>query len=155
MLEQAHPGSAESRAILWQFYREVVERYYEREMADREIDEAMADGPSDDLVAPTGLFVLARAAGRVVGCGGIRFVDAHVGELTRVFVVRPARGTGLAGALVRHLEGAARGAGLAILRLDTRSDLVEARGLYARLGYEEIDPVDDRLYGDHWFSKTL
>ncbi|MEP7765569.1 GNAT family N-acetyltransferase [Sanguibacter sp. 25GB23B1] len=154
-VEQVNPGSAQANAILWQYYREVVARYHDRETSDDEIDEAMADEPSDDLVAPTGLFVVVRRGSRAVGCGGIRFVDARVGELTRVFVAPPERGTGVAVALVRHLEDRARAAGLARLRLDTRADLVEARGLYAKLGYEEVEAFNDGPYADHWFSKAL
>ncbi|WP_420877320.1 hypothetical protein [Streptomyces neyagawaensis] len=39
--------------------------------------------------------------------------------------------------------------------LDTRADLVEARALYARLGYEESEPHNDDPYADHWFTKRL
>ena len=150
------PDSTESRDILWQYYWEMVARYYaDREVADHEVDAAMADEPSDDLVAPTGLFVVARRGARAVGCAGVRFVDARVGELTRVFVVPSERGAGIAVALLGHLEGAARAAGVSRLRLDTRADLVEARGLYARLGYAEVEAFNDEQYADHWFAKEL
>jgi hypothetical protein len=39
--------------------------------------------------------------------------------------------------------------------LDTRSDLVEARALYARLGYAETEPHNDAPYAEHWFGKSL
>ncbi|HEY8981257.1 MAG TPA: GNAT family N-acetyltransferase, partial [Streptomyces sp.] len=39
--------------------------------------------------------------------------------------------------------------------LDTRADLVEARALYARLGYTETAPHNDDKYADHWFTKPL
>ncbi|NYV79008.1 GNAT family N-acetyltransferase, partial [Streptomyces sp. UH6] len=39
--------------------------------------------------------------------------------------------------------------------LDTRSDLVEARALYARLGYRETPPHNDGVYAEHWFAKDL
>lgn len=154
-VEQVNPGSTQALDILRQYYREVVARYHRREVADHEVDDAMADEPSDDLVAPTGLLVVARRGTQVVGCGGVRVVDAHVGELTRVFVVPPERGAGVAGALVGHLEDRARAAGLTHLRLDTRADLVEARRLYARLGYVEVEAFNDGPYADHWFSKPL
>ena len=44
---------------------------------------------------------------------------------------------------------------MALLRLDTRSDLVEARGLYAALGYQEVPAFDGGPYAEHWFTKTL
>lgn len=52
-------------------------------------------------------------------------------------------------------EEAARRSGARVMRLDTRSDLVEARALYARHGYREIEPYAERLYADHWFEKTF
>ncbi|CAM5536760.1 Acetyltransferase OS=Streptomyces glaucescens OX=1907 GN=SGLAU_10760 PE=4 SV=1 [Streptomyces glaucescens] len=48
----------------------------------------------------------------------------------------------------------ARG-GASGLVLDTRGDLVEARTLYARLGYEETAPHNDEPYAEHWFAKNL
>jgi hypothetical protein len=39
--------------------------------------------------------------------------------------------------------------------LDTRHDLVEARALYARLGYAETEPHNDDRYAEHWFAKNL
>ncbi|NIH79009.1 hypothetical protein [Amycolatopsis viridis] len=37
--------------------------------------------------------------------------------------------------------------------LDTRHDLVEARALYTKYGYREIEAPDHRLYADHWCEK--
>lgn len=56
---------------------------------------------------------------------------------------------------MKALEATARDRGLNMLRLDTRADLVEARRLYARLGYQEVAPFNDGLYAEHWFEKTL
>jgi ribosomal protein S18 acetylase RimI-like enzyme len=66
-----------------------------------------------------------------------------------------ARGQGGASQLLRAAEEAARGLGAEVMRLDTRHDLVEARGLYAKHGYREIAPYDERRYADHWFEKRL
>ena len=54
-----------------------------------------------------------------------------------------------------EIERRARERGLSELRLDTRSDLVEARRLYERLGYREIEPFGDNPYAGHWFAKRL
>ncbi len=53
------------------------------------------------------------------------------------------------------LEVAARARGLTRLRLDTRSDLVEARRLYGRLGYQEVAPFNSGPYAEHWLEKTV
>jgi hypothetical protein len=43
---------------------------------------------------------------------------------------------------------------VARLRLDTRSELVEARRLYARHGYQEVAPFNDG-WADRWYEKPL
>jgi GNAT superfamily N-acetyltransferase len=85
-------------------------------------------------------------------------MDAAAGtaELKRVFVRGSARGTGGGPALVTAAEQAAREAlGAVAMRLDTRKDLVEARALYAKLGYAEIPAYHDDPYADHFFEKKL
>jgi ribosomal protein S18 acetylase RimI-like enzyme len=54
-----------------------------------------------------------------------------------------------------ELEHLAREHGLSALRLDTRHDLVEARRLYAALGYEEVPAFNHGRYAEHWFAKSL
>ncbi|RJT89521.1 GNAT family N-acetyltransferase [Cryobacterium melibiosiphilum] len=115
----------------------------------------MADAPSDDLQGMTGVFVVAERSGAPVGCGGMRIVDATTGELARIYVDAAARGQGIGALIVRRLEELAVEAGLTRLRLDTRSDLVEARRLYARLGYVEGSRHNDDPYAEHWFAKEL
>jgi hypothetical protein len=41
------------------------------------------------------------------------------------------------------------------LRLDTRADLVEARRLYERIGYREIDRFNGSRYAGRSFAKRL
>jgi len=36
------------------------------------------------------------------------------------------------------------------MRLDVRSDLIEARAMYARLGYRERPRFNDHPYVEHW-----
>ncbi len=54
-----------------------------------------------------------------------------------------------------EVESHARRHAVALLRLDTRGDLLEARGLYAALGYVEVPAFDGGPYAEHWFTKTL
>lgn len=53
------------------------------------------------------------------------------------------------------LDNLARALGLRTLWLDTRLDLVEARALYAALGYVEVPAFDNGQYAKHWFTKDL
>ncbi|MCS5718714.1 GNAT family N-acetyltransferase [Herbiconiux sp. CPCC 205763] len=155
-IERVDPSSDDARDILRLYYGELVGRYHGRDAEPVEVEQAMADEPSDDLVGETGLFVIARDAhGVAMGCGGLRFVDARVAELTRVFVAPAGRGSGTGSLVVSELEHLARLSGRQTIRLDTRRDLVEARRLYARLGYQEVPAFNDDPYAEHWFSKSI
>ena len=149
------PDADDARTVLRAYYDDIVSRYYGRQATDGELDSVLRDEPNDDLVPPHGVFLVARSDGAVVGCAGLRLLPAAVAELTRVFVAPEARGRGLAARLVGELERHARRHGVGTVRLDTRSDLVEARRLYARLGYREVAPFNDSPYADHFFAKTL
>ena len=45
--------------------------------------------------------------------------------------------------------------GASTIRLSTRSDLVEARAMYAKHGYVEIPRYGDDDFADHWLEKML
>ena len=57
--------------------------------------------------------------------------------------------------LIAAVEAYAVGGGATRIRLDTRSELVEARALYARHGYREIPAFTSGPYAQHWFEKAL
>ncbi|WP_330330195.1 GNAT family N-acetyltransferase [Streptomyces sp. NBC_00536] len=136
------------------YYAELAGRYYHRTMTEAEIDEALiADFPDDDLVLPTGEFLVGRLDGEPLACGGIRLLDPETAELTRVYVDPRTRGTGGGAAVLAALEAVAWSLGARRVLLDTRSDLVEARALYAKHGYDEIPAYNDSEYAEHWFAK--
>ncbi|MFD9078590.1 GNAT family N-acetyltransferase [Streptomyces erythrochromogenes] len=137
------------------YYAEVAGRYWRREVTEAEIDQGLLDFPDDGLEPPTGQFVVGRLDGAALACGGVRLLDAVTAELTRVYVDGRARGTGGGAALLRVLEAESRALGAERVRLDTRSDLVEARALYARHGYVEIPAYNSGPYAEHWFEKRL
>ncbi|MEU6891983.1 GNAT family N-acetyltransferase [Streptomyces sp. NPDC046557] len=147
--------SPDATALRRAYYAEVAGRYWRRPVSEAEIDEGLRDDPADGLAAPTGCFVVGRYDGRPLSCGGIRLLDATTAELTRVYVDPRARGTGGGAALLGALEDAARDLGAERVRLDTRSDLVEARRLYARQGYAEIPAYNSGPYAEHWFEKRI
>ena len=93
-----------------------------------------------------------RGRGRV---RGLRFIDDELGEVNRVYVVPEARRQGLGRRLMAEIERLARERGLRELRLDTRSDLVESRRLYERIGYREVPRFGENPYAAHWFAKRL
>ena len=72
-----------------------------------------------------------------------------------MFVSGTVRRQGLGGRLLTVVERQARADGVTSLRLDVRTDLVEARALYTRHGFHEVPAFNDSPYAGHWFRKTL
>lgn len=145
-----------SKDLLWRYYDDIVSRYYGRPMTRGEIDDLLTEHTSDDLSGACGRFLVGRHGGRPAGCAGVRLLAPGVAELRRVWVAPAARRTGGAALLVGAAERAARDhLGADVIRLDTRADLVEARTLYAKLGYREIADYNGERYADHWFEKRL
>lgn len=107
------------------------------------------------MVPPHGCFLIVRAAGRPIGCGGLRTLEPGVGEIKRMWVSPDARGLGVAKRLLETLEARAREIGLRRVRLDTNRTLTQAQAMYRRAGYREIARFNDNPYADFWFEKEL
>ncbi|MFJ8590305.1 GNAT family N-acetyltransferase [Streptomyces sp. NPDC093598] len=154
------PYDSPVAAALWRaYYTEVSDRWYllheGRRTDPAELEREIAARPGADLAPPRGRLLVARYGGEPAGSAGVRLLDGTTAELTRVFLHESMRGRGGAPLLVGAAEDAARALGATRMILDTRGDLVEARGLYARLGYRETAPHNDDPYAEHWFSKDL
>ncbi|MBY8887568.1 GNAT family N-acetyltransferase [Streptomyces sp. PTM05] len=153
-------GSDDSGALLRAYYSDIVDRYHRhhhgRAATAAEVDAAMTAEPSGHLAPPDGLFLVARRDGTAYGCAGVHLLAPGTAELTRVHVAPSARRGGLGSRLLTAAERAARERlGAARLCLDTRSDLVEARAMYAARGYAEVPAYHDGPYADHFFAKHL
>ncbi|MEV6810611.1 GNAT family N-acetyltransferase [Micromonospora sp. NPDC051296] len=86
------------------------------------------------------VFLVARNGdGTAVGCGGLRFLRSGTAEIKRMYVTPPARGTGVATAILHALEKAARDAGVRTLLLETGTAQPDAMRFYEREGYRRID----------------
>ncbi|MFC8515564.1 GNAT family N-acetyltransferase [Streptomyces sp. NPDC057257] len=154
------PVASPTAAALWRaYYTEVSDRWYllheGRRTDPAELEREITAARGEELAPPSGQLLVARYDGEPAGSAGVRLLDADTAELTRVFVYEEMRGKGGAPLLVRAAEAAARDLGARRLVLDTRSDLVEARTLYARLGYTETEPHNGDKYAEHWFRKDL
>jgi GNAT superfamily N-acetyltransferase len=73
--------------------------------------------------------------GRAVACGGVCRFDAARAELKRMYVLPPARGSGLGRDLLELLESEARRLGYTGIVLETGNRQPEALGLYTSAGY--------------------
>ncbi|MEV6741249.1 GNAT family N-acetyltransferase [Streptomyces sp. NPDC051104] len=154
------PFDSPVAAALWRaYYTEVSDRWYllheGRRTDPDELEREIAADRGDYLAPPGGVLLVARHDGRPAGTAGVRLMDPATAELKRVFVHQDVRGKGGAPLLVTAAEDAARALGAGRMVLDTRGDLVEARTLYARLGYVETAPYNDNPYAEHWFGKPL
>jgi GNAT superfamily N-acetyltransferase len=87
---------------------------------------------------PGGVFLVTRADGRAVACGGICRFDTMRAELKRMYVAPFARGAGLGRRLLEALEAEARRLGYTGIVLETGDQQPEALGLYTSAGYEPI-----------------
>jgi GNAT superfamily N-acetyltransferase len=153
-ISQTRPDSAEGRAVLTDYFREIASRIYGRAATDADVEAEMRADPSDCLCPPGGLFLVARAGQTVIGCVALRLLPGGLGEIMRVFVQPAARNRGVGALLMDTVEAAARDHGLTRVRLDTRIELTEARRLYARNGYRPTPPFNDG-WADLWFEKSL
>jgi GNAT superfamily N-acetyltransferase len=154
------PYDSPVAAALWRaYYTEVSDRWYllhENHRTDpEELEREIAANTGAELAPPGGVLLVARYGGEPAGSAGVRLLDATTAELKRVFVHKEMRGRGGAPKLVTAAEDAARELGAKTMILDTRNDLVEARTLYTRLGYEETDRHNDDPYAERWFRKPL
>jgi len=107
-------------------------------------------------VPPRGALLVARIESDAAGCVALRPLDAHRGEMKRLYV-RPAyRKSGLGKALVKAVINAARRIGYRELRLDTLASMTSAQALYRRLGFAEIPPYNTaHLPGTRFYSLDL
>lgn len=144
---------ADSDAAQW-----CLQRYFEllNERFEGGYDPADA-APADAALftPPDGIFLLAKSADKLLGCGGVKRNAPGIGEIKRLWVAEYARGLGLGQRLLDALEQEARKLGFHSIRLDTNKSLTEAKALYLKNGYREIPPYNEDPYPDFYFEKTL
>ncbi|QEO10825.1 GNAT family N-acetyltransferase [Protaetiibacter larvae] len=107
------------------------------------------------FVEPAGVFLVAEAEGRAVGCGGIRMLDASRAEVKHLYLRDEVRGRGWGRLLLAELEERARRLGASESVLDTNATLEAAGSLYRSSGYDEVEPYNDNPNANLWFAKAL
>ena len=102
-------------------------------------DQELAALPGD-YASPGGTILLARDGSEAAGCVALRRLDPATGEMKRMFVRDPWRGSGLGRRLATAIIGEARRRGYGRLVLDTLPRLGPAIALYRDLGFRETAP---------------
>jgi len=142
--------SPDARRCLDAYYRELATRF------DAGFDPGKSISATPfELTPPHGIFLVARAFGRAVGCGALKVKPHGIGEIKRMWVDSAARGLGVGARILGVLERHAVDLGVRTLRLETNRSLKEAQALYRRSGYAEVKPFNDEPYAHHWFEKVL
>lgn len=127
----------EERELLAALERELITRYRGTPGETyAEVDPTHAR----DFTEPQGTFLVARASGSAVGCGGIRRVDDTTAEIKRMYVLPQARNAGVARTMLAALERWARDRHLQRIILESGSAQPDACALYESSGYQRIQP---------------
>jgi len=109
-----------------------------------------------DYAPPRGCLLLAQESGAAAGCVGVRPLDAERCEMKRLFVRPQYRGLGLGRRLSESAMARARAAGYRRIYLDSLPTMLEARALYAALGFTACAPYyDNSLLGSVCFELDL
>lgn len=118
-------------------------------------DEELAGLPGD-YAAPGGFLLLAREGSRVAGCVAVRPVDTETCEMKRLYVRPPFRGAGLGRALALRAVMRAEALGYRRMCLETLPTMLEARSLYASMGFAPCAPYyDNSCAGTECFELKL
>jgi len=130
VIEEVAAATEEVRALIGELDRVLSEGYPPEQRHALSLDA---------IFQPHIRFFLARLGTAAVGCGGVALFPDFA-EVKRMYVREAARGRGVAEALLAGIEKEVRGAGLAVLRLETGTKQVAAIRLYSRVGFETCPP---------------
>ena len=105
-------------------------------------DRELAELPGE-YAPPGGALLIARDGKVAAGCVALRRLDADRGEMKRMFVREPYRGSGLGRKLALAVIEEARQRKYRRLLLDTLPKLATAIALYRDLGFRDTGPYLD------------
>ncbi len=109
----------------------------------------------EEMIAPTGVFLVGYADDRPVACGGLRRLHDDVAEIKRMYVSPTVRSRGVGRALLRALEDAGREIGYARVLLDSGPEQIHGLALFRSAGYTEIRQYNDNHIATYWAEKRL
>ena len=113
--------------------------------------------PPDRLTDPAVTFFSARRDGELLGVGALKELDPSHGEVKSMHTSTPARGQGIARAMLAHLLSVASSRGYARVSLETGGTeaFVPARTLYESAGFVRCEPFADYTVNEFSVCMTL
>jgi ribosomal protein S18 acetylase RimI-like enzyme len=121
--------------ILFKEYRDSLDF----DLCFQNFGEELANLPGE-YALPTGCLLLAIYQNEAAGCVALRRIDKTICEMKRLYAKPPFRRKGIGLALAEAAIERAKKAGYKQMRLDTAPTMNAAKGLYASLGFEKIEP---------------
>jgi len=150
VIEEADPRDDAAKHCLHAYYTELMHRF------EHGFEVSLSRNPvAEQMIRPRGAFLVAISDDLPIGCVGLKGVGDKVAEIKRLWVAPSARGLGLSRRLMEGIENVARELSIKTLRLDTNRALHEAKLLYLKTGWKEIDRFNDDPYADSFFEKRL
>jgi putative acetyltransferase len=111
----------------------------------------------DGLCTPDIVFWTVRDGDAVLGCGALKELDPHHGEVKSMHTAAHHRGRGVAAAVLAHMLDEARSRAYRRVSLETGSmdAFAPARALYARFGFVACPPFGSYRPDPHSAFMTL
>lgn len=125
------PSDTDATTLVAHLNAELAKRY-------RRLDRDTFKFIPEQFRAGHGVFLVAKAEGKAVGCGALRKLDSMTGEIKRMYVIPSARGARVGRRLLAKLEWYARQLGMRRLVLHTGLRQPEAIQLYKNAGFTRI-----------------
>ena len=138
-VERADIRSLEARALIEALNAELSSRYPEDGATHFRLD-------AEEVAPGHGAFLVAARAGKLVGCGAVRRIEAGTAEIKRMYVSPEARGQRVGRAVLSALEREARALGCARLVLETGVRQQEAIALYEHAGFSRIPAFGEYVH---------
>ena len=134
LISATTPNEIESVRVLFREYADSLGVNLEYQGFEDEVRELPGS-----YAPPRGALILARADHGVLGCVGVRPIDAQTAEMKRLYVRPAGRGTGLGRTLAEAAIQFAATTGYERMRLDTLPTMGRAQDLYKTLGFVPIE----------------
>ena len=137
VIEEVDPQGPEAMSLLREAALETRSLY-------PELTAPGAPMPTNPPLQERAAYFVAFLAGTPVGCGALRPLNGATAEVRRMYVLQPYRRSGVARALLAHLQRTALALHYTVLRVETGNRQLAAMALYESFGFQRIAP-----FGEH------